>query len=312
MPSNLKKTKATIIPSLVFVFVLVFLAEISIAKPENIIYIRADGTVKPATAPIQRDRSIYRFTGDINGSIAVERDNMILDGNGHSLTNKEGMVALNLTRVRNVTIKNLTLKDCYGMGISLDRCSNVTVSCNTITGTSVFYPPAQATSGIYVWAGNSNIIEGNLLADNYVGVYLGYEAEQNIVVNNNITSNRRGIVFCEASNNLIYHNNFINNTINVHDNAANSPSYSRSVNSWDNGYPSGGNYWSNYTGADNNEDCIGDTLHIIDKNNQDNYPLVNVIPEFPTCTILPILITATLLTIIYEQKLPKKPSQQSY
>jgi parallel beta-helix repeat protein len=312
MPSNLKKTKATIILSLVFAFVLVFLPEISIAKAENTIYIRADGTVKPATAPIQRDRAIYRFTDDINGSIAVERDNMILDGNGHSLTNKEGMVALNLTSVRNVVIKNLTLKDCYGLGISLDRCSNVTVSGNIITGTCVFYPPVQATSGIYVWAGNSNIIEGNRLSDNYVGIYLGYDAEQNIIVNNNITSNLRGIVFCEASNNLIYHNNFINNTINVHDNAANSSSYSASVNTWDNGYPSGGNYWSKYNGTDNNADCIGDTLYIIDKNNQDSYPLVNVIPEFPTWTILPLLITATLLTIICKQKLPKTPSHQSY
>jgi hypothetical protein len=84
MPSNLKKTKAPIILSLLFVFVLVFLPEISLAKPENTIYIRADGTVKPATAPIQRDRGIYRFTGDINGSIVVEKDNMILDGNGRA------------------------------------------------------------------------------------------------------------------------------------------------------------------------------------------------------------------------------------
>lgn len=38
----------------------------------------------------------------------------------------------------------------------------------------------------------------------------------------------------------------------------------------------------------------------------------DVIPEFPSWIILPLLITATLLIIIYKQKLPKTPSQQSY
>jgi len=38
----------------------------------------------------------------------------------------------------------------------------------------------------------------------------------------------------------------------------------------------------------------------------------DVIPEFPSWIILPLLITATLLIIICKQKLPKTPSQQSY
>jgi len=55
------------------------------------------------------------------------------------------------------------------------------------------------------------------------------------------------------------------------------------VHSWDYGYPSGGNYWSLYTGVDNyhgpnqeiiGSDGIGDTPYIIDEYNQDNYPLI--------------------------------------
>ncbi|MDH5449556.1 MAG: hypothetical protein OEX77_01465 [Candidatus Bathyarchaeota archaeon] len=59
-----------------------------------------------------------------------------------------------------------------------------------------------------------------------------------------------------------------------------------SVNIWDNGYPSGGNYWTHYTGIDlssgpyQNEtdgDGIGDTSYLIDDNNQDKYPLMTPI-----------------------------------
>jgi hypothetical protein len=51
--------------------------------------------------------------------------------------------------------------------------------------------------------------------------------------------------------------------------------FSGYANLWDDGYPSGGNYWSDYTGIDANGDGIGDSTYFIDSNNTDNYPLMN-------------------------------------
>jgi len=56
-----------------------------------------------------------------------------------------------------------------------------------------------------------------------------------------------------------------------------------STNVWDNSYPSGGNYWSDYTDVDLDSgphqnilgsDGIWDHPFVIDENNTDNYPLV--------------------------------------
>jgi len=57
-----------------------------------------------------------------------------------------------------------------------------------------------------------------------------------------------------------------------------------SGNVWDDGYPSGGNYWSDYNGTDmlsgpyqneSGSDGIGDAAYAIDTNNIDRYPLMN-------------------------------------
>ena len=56
---------------------------------------------------------------------------------------------------------------------------------------------------------------------------------------------------------------------------------------WDDGYPSGGNYWSDYIGVDTKRgpnqdmlgsDGIGDTPYVIDASNRDNYPLMKSYP----------------------------------
>jgi len=102
---------------------------------------------------------------------------------------------------------------------------------------------------------------------------------------NNVTATKGyGIVLYYSNNNVFYHNNFINNIQHVY---ILTPSY---ANSWDDGYPSGGNYWSDYDGIDlysgpqqdeTGSDGIGDTPYVIDEDNQDNYPLMKPYPWDP-------------------------------
>ena len=121
-------------------------------------------------------------------------------------------------------------------------------------------------------------ITKNNITNNYYGIRL-YESSNNTVSGSNITNNYYGIALSRlSSNNVIYHNNFVFNNYQAF---AHPYGY---TNIWDDGYPSGGNYWSDYSGVDiksgagqdlPGSDGIGDTPYVIDADNQDRYPLMN-------------------------------------
>ena len=139
-----------------------------------------------------------------------------------------------------------------------------------------------------------SMITQNNITENIHGIYICGSSD-NTASGNNISKNAaNGIYLYYSENNSFFHNNFIDNTNHVY-------IVGTSSNSWDN--ETEGNYWTSYTGTDNDSDGIGNSPYIIDVNNRDNYPLVNTIPEFPSWTLLPLLITATLVAILYKSKL---------
>ena len=122
--------------------------------------------------------------------------------------------------------------------------------------------------GIHFDSMNNSIIEKNNIHHNGSGVTVGYVGSYNTIRDNIISHNSVGVSFHESNvrNNRVYHNDFINNTVQARD--------VYGTNIWDNGYSSGGNYWNDYTGDDLNNDGIGDTPYSF-VNKQDNYPLIN-------------------------------------
>ncbi len=140
----------------------------------------------------------------------------------------------------------------------------------------------------------SNLVVENNIHNNNRGIYLwGQEGRtHNVSISkNNLTSNvETGIYLKYCIDNVISQNLITNNYVGINctDDTENNTIYkniflnndgwdSGTTNSWDNG--SYGNFWDTYEGIDEDEDGIGDSPHLIPgiANAQDNYPLTSLI-----------------------------------
>jgi parallel beta-helix repeat protein len=174
--------------------------------------------------------------------------------------------------------------------VALVNCSGITVQNLNLS--------SNGQGLLLASTAESSIIQNNI-TNNIHGIYM-CGSSNNTVTWNNITKNAaNGIYLYYSQNNRFFHNNFISNTNQVYDVGASS-------NIWDSGVE--GNHWSNYeekypNAAELDSSGIWNTLYVLDGNNQDNYPLVNEIPEFPSWIILPLFIVATLAAIICKKRL---------
>jgi len=308
-----------IVTSIVFVWLLIGLLGFTfIIQPVKALKVKwtvdDDGpanfhTIQEAINAANDGDTIFVYNGTyyenivVNKTVSVIGENIgttIIDGNGTGnvvlvegvddvtmtgVTVRNGSNGFYIVGLNHTVIRNIILNNTYH-GIDIVGRNNQ-ISENTI---------ANNRYAIVLDASSYNIISRNTIMSNQGGINLCEDCEYNEISKNTLMNNTMGIgilgnnnsvventikenwsgIQIAGTNNTIYYNNFINNTNQVY------LEYSL-PNSWDNSYPSGGNYWSNYTGNDTysgpyqNEtgsDGIGDTPYVIDADNQDNYPLM--------------------------------------
>jgi parallel beta-helix repeat protein len=204
-----------------------------------------------------------------------------------AISNQNDGIYIHASSCNNI-VKSNTLSNNW-CGIELYSSSNY----NIIVNNNV----TNSQAGIHLGASLNNTIKGNTVLFSILrGITLRLSSNNNKIIANNVTNNQQGFNLTDAYNNTIYNNNIMYNTNQAYDNT-------NMGNVWDNGYPSGGNYWSDfdepgegaydeYQGQDQDvfgSDGIvdngtiaggGKNPYVIDSDSQDNYPLIEPYKNF--------------------------------
>jgi parallel beta-helix repeat protein len=195
--------------------------------------------------------------------LTISNHNIVSENN---ITSNDSGIDLQSSSNNSIN-RNSVLHDNFG--ISLLGCSNNSLTANEVASNN--------NDGIVLDSSSGNKLDQNSIeANGDDGIWLANSSNNSIRVNRIANNNHAGISLDSSSNNDVYRNDFVNNTRQAFNDLF-------SVNMWDHGYPSGGNYWSDcnrtdsFRGSYQNEtgsDGIVDTPYVIDENNTDQYSLM--------------------------------------
>jgi len=160
------------------------------------------------------------------------------------------------------------------LGIQIDNCHHnkiyqnllvnhlLAIDCDEISNTQIF---------------------DNIILDCGCALTLSTSTE-NSFFQNNVTDTNCGVsIYGGGGDNTFFHNNFLNINVNAYEEhksymeimyGLDLPDIYSDNNTWDAGYPAGGNYWSDYNGTDEDSDGIGDTSYMVSADYTDRYPLM--------------------------------------
>src|SRR5271157_3974738 len=173
-------------------------------RASGAIYIGADGSLDPVTAPISTSDNItYTLSTNIVESIVVERDNIVFDGAGFTVQGDGTGNGIDLSNRDNVTIKNTDIED-FDVVAYIKNSSNNYVMGNNLV--------ANHVDGIWLESSSNNSVGGNnVTANNGEGIYL-YSSFSNHIEENNVTANNgEGIWLDFSSNNNVRESNLTAN-----------------------------------------------------------------------------------------------------
>ncbi len=221
------------------------------AQSTSSFIIRADGSIDPSDAPVVRNYDLYTLTGNVIAEldgIVVEKDNIILDGSGYTVTEAAffNMSGVSLEGRSNVTVRNVSLRgfrvgfllngtnlnnivDCdvesINSGVELFSSSgNIIImnnisscydgislnesSSNTISGNNL--ESNYATAIALLNSSNYNVVTGNVVFGNDEGLTARGSSNFNFISGNNVDSNFRGFESLDSSNNTLAGNTISN------------------------------------------------------------------------------------------------------
>ena len=251
----------------------------------NYTSVQATINAAPPGATVIVASGLYSTSLTVNKTLTIigENDPPIFSGGG------SGIALILLSGASGSIVTGITITS-WDQGILIDNASGCRIYDNVMSQinnngivlqganavnnqvySNIFQQDAVAvhlTSLAY-----NSIVSQNVISLSSTGLKI--ETSGNIILANIMSQNQIGINITN-SNNKIFHNTFADNAVQVSISAS-------TANVWDDGYPSGGNYWSGYAGVDNNSgpyqnvtgsDGIGDLPYVIATDNVDRYPLV--------------------------------------
>jgi parallel beta-helix repeat protein len=152
------------------------------------IRIESAGSIN-GTDKIQRNGNVYTLTGNIYETIVVLRDNIIIDGAGFTLQGQGNFTGVFLQDRLNVTIKNMAIRN--------------------------FYHGIKLTWGDIDTGSRNNVIFGNSITGNTIGIQLNLFTGNNFVYDNSITNNSYGLQIIHSPNNVLKNNQLKENQFNL-------------------------------------------------------------------------------------------------
>jgi parallel beta-helix repeat protein len=233
-------------------------------------------------------------------------------------------IGIDAFQARDLTIRNARLEDSTDIAIQVSGGANVHleeviarggIALSGISGGTVRNSSTGQSIGLFVWGIRADAVRDFVLAGNsilranygitvseaanvsirdnridgdgfYSEVGVDVQATRDVKIQaNGIAGNQIGVRLANVTGADVYRNVVGSSGVYAMDDRG-------SGNTWDHGYPEGGNYWGNYMGWDDCEgpgqdvcpdvpvndlvDGIGDQPYMIDSDSGDRFPLMNV------------------------------------
>jgi parallel beta-helix repeat protein len=194
-------------------------------------------------------------------------------------------IGIKLAESRNNFVERNILQPYYSGGYAFDveynSDFNTFLNNNVTTSHEPGYYECYFSYGFYISDSVCNVLQGNKMHASFACIYL-YASNNTIMVENDFIDADYALSLIYSNFCVFYHNNIFRGRIQF-------PWGDLIGNLWDNGYPSGGNYWedqwpkSDYYSSPNQDqpgsDGIVDTPYDLGYSNKDRYPFMNLYRE---------------------------------